>query len=88
MRFIKEIFKNKDTYTGKIDATIFCVNLFIIFVHLVLMVCYIILKHNFMIIVNTFSLLYYVTSYKICVTKRDKYVSFSYISEMISFFIA
>ena len=88
MLFIKDIFKNKDTYTGKIDATIFCVNLFIIFVHLVLMVCYIILKHNFMIIVNTFSLLYYVTSYKICVTKRDKYVSFSYIEIWIHTLLA
>ena len=75
MEFIKEILKNKDTNVGRVNATIFFVNLFLIIVHLVLMVCYVMINHEFMIYVNIISILYYIVCFKFCVTNKNTYIS-------------
>lgn len=77
MRFTKELLQNKDTYSGRVDATMFFANLFLILVHLLLMFFYIAVNHSFMIYLNTISILYYLFSYKFCVNYKDLYMSFA-----------
>ncbi len=86
--FVREILKNKDTYNGKIEATVFFVNLFLIMVHIVLMVCYVLLKHEFMIYVNILSILFYLSCYKFCVLHKNTYISFAFIEIWIHMLLA
>ncbi len=88
MKFINEIIDNIDTSVGKIDATVFFLNIFIIIVHGILMVCYIFLRHNFMIGVNILSLIYYISCIKLCVTQRNFYITMSYLEIWIHILLA
>ena len=78
MNFIKELWSHKKEDNGRKCITVFFINIFLIMVHLFLMAVYMHIHHNFMVCINTVSILYYVLCYKKCVTKIDLYIGFSF----------
>ena len=88
MDFIREILKNKTTGVGKIEATIFFVNIFLVLVHIILMICYVHVRHEFMIYANIISLIYYLSCVRFCVKHRNTYISLSFLEIWIHMLLA
>ena len=59
MNEIRRLWDKKYEVQGRIDLTVFFVNIFLFLCHVFLMVIYLIIGHTFMIWVNVFSLLLY-----------------------------
>lgn len=78
IRDIKELWANKKELQGRLNITIFFVNVFLILTHLFLMFIYVLANHRFMIIVNAVSLLYYVLWFTNCYKHNDFYISFTF----------
>ena len=72
---LKKLWGNKNNSQGRIDITIFFVNIFLILCHAFLMVIYVMAKHNFMIYVNIVSSIIYIISLFSCYKNVDRYVS-------------
>ena len=79
MDLIKELWVNKKDANSRKELTVFFINIFLILVHLFLMVVYIYIKHNFMIVVNAFSLLYYFVFLFRCVRCVDYYIGITFL---------
>ena len=72
---LKKLWGNKKSSQGRIEITVFFVNIFLIICHVFLMAIYIMAKHNFMIYVNTVSSMVYICFIFTCYKKIEKYVS-------------
>lgn len=70
---IKELWLSKHTPQGKIDITLFFVNIFLIITHIFLMIIYIVVDHKFMVCVNIASLLLYISFIFYCYKKPLRY---------------
>ncbi len=73
MNSIKELWKNKNTSKGRIDITVFFVNIFLLICHIILMIIYIIADHHFMIGANIVSLIVYSYFVFTCSKKQSQY---------------
>ena len=71
----KHLWGNKNNSQGRIDITVFFVNIFLIICHIFLMVVYIMAKHKFMIYVNLISSLTYIFFIFKCYEKVERYVN-------------
>lgn len=75
---IKELWSKKKELQGRLDVTVFFVNIFLILTHIFLMGIYVMANHRFMIITNIVSLLYYICWITNCYKKKDYYISFTF----------
>lgn len=79
MNKFKELWLDKHTQHGRIDITLFFVNIFLIMVHIFLMVIYIIVDHKFMMCVNVLSLILYITFIFRCYKKPLRYAGLAFL---------
>lgn len=79
MNEIKELWKRKKEPQGRIDITVFFVNIFLFLCHVFLMLVYVAIGHKFMICVNTFSLLIYLLSVPVCYKNIDRYMGIAFL---------
>ena len=75
---IRELWSKKKELQGRLDVTIFFVNIFLILTHLFLMVIYILANHSFMMVINALSLIYYLFWFINCYKYKDFYISFTF----------
>lgn len=73
MNKIQDLWINKNSSQGRIDITMFFINLFLIICHMFLMIIYIIVNHKFMIIINLISLLIYLSCIFYCYKNQKAY---------------
>jgi diguanylate cyclase (GGDEF)-like protein len=71
MGFLKNLFKNRYTYAGRINMTVFFINIFLILVHVFLSVFYFVANHKIMFIANLVSLLFYISAIFYCTKCRN-----------------
>ena len=79
MNTIKELWIKKNSSQGRINITLFFINIFLLMFHAVLMWVYISVKHKFMIGVNAVSIFMYASSIFFCFKKPKIYVPLSFI---------
>lgn len=79
MDFYKNLLKNKNTYTGRLDMAVFFVNVFLIVVHIFLSVFYLLVGHKLMFIVNLISIGFYLTSFKFSIKYKDLFLKMSFV---------
>lgn len=79
MNTIKDLWIKKNTPQGRLNITLFFVNMFLLMFHCVLMCVYISIKHKFMIGVNAVSILMYALSIFFCFKKPNIYVPLSFV---------
>ena len=75
---IGKLWINKKDPQGRIDITIFFINIFLILTHAFLMVIYCMANHQFMIITNIISLIYYLLWFNSCYKHKNFYISFTF----------
>ena len=71
---IKRLWGNKKSSQGRIEITVFFLNIFLMLCHVFLMAVYVMAKHNFMIYVNIVSFTVYICFTFTCYKKIEKYV--------------
>ena len=79
MGFLKNLFKNRNTYTGRINMTVFIINIFLILVHVFLSVFYFNADHKFMFYANLGSLLFYISGIFFSTKYRDTFLRISFV---------
>lgn len=79
MNQIVELWKRKSDPQGRINITVFFVNLFLLLCHIFLMVVYVMVGHKIMIIVNTVSLLIYFASMFLCYKNIERYMGVAFL---------
>ena len=79
MNNLRELWKNKKDANGRIDITIFFINIFLLLSHIFLMVIYMIVSHDFMIIMNLISLVYYSVCFFACYKRKDIYIGITFL---------
>ena len=79
MNELKELWAKKYEKQGRINITVFFVNIFLLLCHVFLMIMYVIIGHKFMIYVNIGSLLVYVFSIPGCYKKIDRYMGIAFL---------
>lgn len=79
MNTFKDLWIKKNTPQGRLNITLFFVNMFLLMFHIVLMCVYISIKHKFMIGVNTVSSMMYALSIFFCFKKPNIYVPLSFV---------
>lgn len=78
-RILQDLWINKHEPEGRVNITVFFVNIFLLLCHLFLMVIYIIIGHKFMLLVNFISIIIY-SSYIIrCYKHTDEYILVTFI---------
>ena len=76
---LKELWTNKYEQQGRIDITIFFVNIFVLLCHTFFMIMYIIIGHKFMIIYSAVTLLYYIYSIPNCYKNIERYMGITFL---------
>ena len=79
MSEIKRLWLNKHTPQGRIDITVFFVNIFLLICHLFLMGVYIVIKHKPMIYINIISLVLYTFYIFKCYRNVERYMGISFL---------
>lgn len=79
MGLFKDIFKNKNTYNGRLNMTVFFVNIFLILAHVFLSVFYYMAGHKFMFYANLGSLLFYLSAIFYCTKCRDTFLRIAFV---------
>ena len=79
MSEFKELWKKKYEQQGRINITVFFVNIFLLLCHVFFMVMYIVIGHKFMICVNIISLLVYSLSISRCYKNIDRYMGIAFL---------
>lgn len=79
MSEIKRLWSNKHTPQGRIDITVFFVNIFLLICHLFLMGVYIVIKHKPMIYINIISLVLYTFYIFRCYRNVERYMGISFL---------
>ena len=79
MEELKQLWAKKYESQGRIDITIFFINIFLFLCHIYLMIVYIIIGHKFMICANVFSLLLYFFCIPICYKNIDRYMGIAFL---------
>ena len=79
MKWLKDLWEHKTEPKGRLDITVFFINIFLIMTHVFLMVIYVIIDHKFMIYVNIASLLYYILWFASCYKHKDQYMYFTFL---------
>ncbi len=79
MKDIRQLWQNKRDSQGRIDITIFFLNVFLLMTHIFLMVLYLIVGHKFMVIINIVSLLFYSVWFLSCYKKKEVYIGFTFL---------
>lgn len=79
MGFYKDLFKNKNSYTGRLDMAIFYTNVFLILVHVFLSVFYFLVGHNLMLIINFISLAYYLFGLKLSIKHKNVFLNICFV---------
>ena len=70
---IKELWINKNDPKGRIDITVFFINIFLLLSHIFLMIIYILVNNKFMMCINVISLILYASSIFWCYKKSLRY---------------
>ena len=76
---LKKLWANKHDPQGRINITIFFLNIFLFICHIFLMIIYIIVNHTFMICVNIVSLLLYFLFIPNCYKNIDRYMGIAFL---------
>ena len=76
---LKKLWLNKHDFQGRIDITVFFVNIFLFICHLFLMFIYIVIGHKFMICVASGSLLIYILCTFRCYKNVEKYMGVAFL---------
>lgn len=79
MDFYKIIFKKKNSYNDRLNATVFYINIFLILVHVFLLVFYSLVHHKFMFVVNLFSLVSYLIGFSYCFKHKMAYLNMAFV---------
>lgn len=79
MNTIKDLWIKKNTPQGRLNISLFFINIFLLMFHCVLMCVYVSIKHKFMIGVNAVSILMYALSIFFCFKKPNIYVPLSFV---------
>lgn len=79
MNEIKKLWARKYSPQGRIDITVFFVNIFLLLCHVFLMVIYLIIGNKVMIGVNIFSLLLYILYIPSCYKNVERYMGMSFL---------
>ena len=79
MGFLKNLFKNRYTYAGRINMTVFFINIFLILVHVFLSVFYFVANHKIMFIANLVSLLFYISAIFYCTKCRNAFLRVAFV---------
>ena len=79
MNNLRELWENKRDAKGRIDITIFFINIFLLMTHIFLMIIYMIVRHDFMIVMNLISLIYYSMCFFACYKHKDTYIGFTFL---------
>ena len=79
MNEIKRLWANKHDPQGRIDITVFFVNIFLLMCHIFLMAIYAVLGHTFMICINIASLLVYALSIFKCYNNVERYMGIAFL---------
>ena len=78
MNILHDLWINKKEKHGRINITLFFINIFLLLCHVFFMVIYIKLNHSFMILINIISLLIYLTFIFLCFKKPYIYMKISF----------
>ena len=79
MEFMRELWQHKKEPQGRINITIFFVNIFLLLCHIFLMVIYFILNHKFMINYSLWSSLVYILYIPFCYRNIDRYMGIAFL---------
>lgn len=79
MSFYKDLIKNKNSYNGRLNMTIFYVNVFLVLAHVFLAVFYAFANHGVMFIVNLFSLVFYLLSLKFSIKHKEAFLRIAFV---------
>ena len=79
MERLKELWSKKYEKQGRINITVFFVNIFLLLCHVFFMIMYIIINHKFMICVNIISLLVYIFSIFSCYKNIERYMGIAFL---------
>lgn len=79
MERLKELWSKKYEKQGRINITVFFVNIFLLLCHVFFMIMYIILNHKFMIFFSAISLLVYVFSIFSCYKNIERYMGIAFL---------
>lgn len=79
MKEFKRIWNDKYTQQGRINITVFFVNIFLLLCHIFLMIIYCVLGHKFMIGVNILSLLLYIFFIFNCYKNIERYMGIAFL---------
>ena len=83
MDVLKELWINKEQPQGRIDITIFFINIFLIISCMFLMIIYILAGNIFMIIVDTICLIYHVIFFFRCFINKELFIGISFLEIFI-----
>lgn len=76
---VRELWADRKSGQGRINITVFFVNIFLFLAHVLLMIIYCIANHKFMICVNVFSLLVYFIYIPSCWKNINRYMGISFL---------
>ena len=79
MNELKELWAKKYEKQGRINITVFFVNIFLLLCHVFFMIMYIIINHKFMICINIISLLVYIFSIFSCYKNIERYMGIAFL---------
>ena len=79
MNTIKELWINKNDPKGRIDITVFFINIFLLLSHILLMIVYILVDHKFMISMNILSIIIYSVFIFGCFKKPLRYAGIAFL---------
>ena len=74
-----DLWKNKETEQGRIDITVFFVNVFLLLCHLFLLLLYVHISHVFMISVSVISIGFYIFAINKCYKNIDRYMGLAFL---------